>query len=426
MRVRWYHGYHMSSPIFTMKKTLLSVLLVATFALPLAASATTTDDLRAQIQTLLAQIQTLRQQAAAEAPRTAQTEHPGAARRQRICDVLTARLSQGASGDSVMSLQEFLAGQGFLDASPTGFFGPLTVRALARFQLQNGIIAREDDGGEFGRLTAQFVLERWCGAASSSSGEQQATETVSGEEPAETEAQVTGESVSSDGITISSFTGPSSLDVERSGTWNVQAVSASGAALEYHITWGDETQGDALQALSELANPTYSAATSFSHAYSRPGTYQILLVVRDADARVARTMTAVRVTRPVTESGSYPWITNTNPVSTVSTAGGEAATTICQMDAKVCPDGTVLSRSGSSCTFPVCPLSQAAQQLIGVTMPGAGPPRAGETKCTYAGKTYSELQTYSTPVPCVEGTSGSICGTKVYYCHFGQWFLKTN
>jgi hypothetical protein len=31
----------------------------------------------------------------------------------------------------------------------------------------------------------------------------------------------------------------------------------------------------------------------------------------------------------------------------------------CQLDAKVCPDGTVLSREGPACAFPACPAAPA-------------------------------------------------------------------
>jgi len=39
----------------------------------------------------------------------------------------------------------------------------------------------------------------------------------------------------------------------------------------------------------------------------------------------------------------------------------------CPMDAKVCPDGTSVSRTGLSCTFPVCPPPNVSVPKIGIT-----------------------------------------------------------
>ena len=41
--------------------------------------------------------------------------------------------------------------------------------------------------------------------------------------------------------------------------------------------------------------------------------------------------------------------------------------TACQMDAKVCPNGTSVTRTGPSCTFPACPLPNVSLSDIGIT-----------------------------------------------------------
>jgi len=38
----------------------------------------------------------------------------------------------------------------------------------------------------------------------------------------------------------------------------------------------------------------------------------------------------------------------------------------CPMDAKVCPDGTAVSRTGLSCTFPACPLPNISLPNVGI------------------------------------------------------------
>lgn len=53
----------------------------------------------------------------------------------------THALIQGDTGTEVTTLQQILFDQGFLHATPTGYFGPLTVKAVAAFQTAHGIDA---------------------------------------------------------------------------------------------------------------------------------------------------------------------------------------------------------------------------------------------------------------------------------------------
>ena len=58
--------------------------------------------------------------------------------KKRICPLLTIkrdlRMAEGAEGDDVLALQEFLHALGFLTVAPTGYFGPLTNNALLQWQ----------------------------------------------------------------------------------------------------------------------------------------------------------------------------------------------------------------------------------------------------------------------------------------------------
>ncbi len=49
-------------------------------------------------------------------------------------------LSLGASGAAVTALQSFLRAQGYLSSAPTGYFGPLTERAVQGFQCDQNIV----------------------------------------------------------------------------------------------------------------------------------------------------------------------------------------------------------------------------------------------------------------------------------------------
>lgn len=64
----------------------------------------------------------------------------------------------GSRGSEVINLQQFLASNGYFTAGATGFFGPLTFRAVQSFQADNGIAAV----GSVGPLTRAAIARIWC------------------------------------------------------------------------------------------------------------------------------------------------------------------------------------------------------------------------------------------------------------------------
>ena len=114
---------------------------------PLAANAQLTSDLQSQINALLAQIATLQSQLAG-APAAPAVGGAGA------CYSYTRNLTVGSKGDDVTALQQFLAAQGDLQVSATGYFGALTKAALAKFQSRNAISPAV---GYFGPMTRAKV-----------------------------------------------------------------------------------------------------------------------------------------------------------------------------------------------------------------------------------------------------------------------------
>ncbi len=115
---------------------------------PLAAQAQSVSDLQAQINALLAQIAALQGQLAG-APAAAPASGSGDA-----CYNYTRNLTVGSRGDDVSALQGVLASKGDLQVSPTGYFGPLTKAALAKFQAREGI---SPAAGYFGPITRAKV-----------------------------------------------------------------------------------------------------------------------------------------------------------------------------------------------------------------------------------------------------------------------------
>lgn len=81
---------------------------------------------------------------------------------KKMCIALTRNLAIGAKGDDVRKLQDLLRDDpdsGFT-ASSTGTFGPMTAKAMAYFQMKNGIASSTT--GTVGPMTRAF-FERACG-----------------------------------------------------------------------------------------------------------------------------------------------------------------------------------------------------------------------------------------------------------------------
>jgi hypothetical protein len=69
-------------------------------------------------------------------------------------------LAQGAEGDDVKSLQEFLRENKYLTAEATGYFGQATRAAVARWQANEGISV----AGSFGPMSRERI-KMWCGGS---------------------------------------------------------------------------------------------------------------------------------------------------------------------------------------------------------------------------------------------------------------------
>lgn len=89
-----------------------------------------------QITVLLAQVQKLQMQLAAQ--------------EAVVASLFKRDLEIGSRGDDVRALQERLAAQGYLEVAPTGYFGPLTKAALQKYQKAKGIFPT---AGYFGPKT---------------------------------------------------------------------------------------------------------------------------------------------------------------------------------------------------------------------------------------------------------------------------------
>lgn len=347
---------------------IISAVIIGGAAFASPAKALTIDEIQAQIRELVAKIAGLQEQlrAAQASPSQTPVSDITVTALPRICKFLPSYgIAFGARGEEVSSIQEFLRAEGVFSANVTGYFGPATRDALAKWQLQQGL----EGVGVVGPMTRESIRARcgyWnalsvsptSGAAPLSvnftyrpseengqyyieygdgTGEQMTTRQIycikapcispatathvyvrAGTytatvnryiaclysnprcmiaQPAPlatTQITVTGAGANG-APSISSFSGPTTLSVGESGTWTIRASDPENQALSYSITWGDEFSSPNTSSGAAPAREVFTQTTTFTHAYSRAGTYTVSILVRDVAGLEARTSSTVLV-----------------------------------------------------------------------------------------------------------------------------------
>jgi hypothetical protein len=133
---------------------------------------------------------------------------------------------------------------------------------------------------------------------------------------------------------IKSFSGPTQLNINQTGTWKIEASIFNNQQLTYNITWGDEKYDYKMGLLAPLyISSVFPQNTTFEHSYSNTGTYTVTITVTAANGQSTKTTTTVNVI-----NNNYY---NNYPVA-------------CTSDARQCPNGTWVGRSGPNCEF-ICP-----------------------------------------------------------------------
>jgi peptidoglycan hydrolase-like protein with peptidoglycan-binding domain len=154
----------------------LGIFMVLLCMLPLATSALSVDDVQAKIHALLKQVSEIQAQikaiqsgqsgSALGGTQSAEFVVTGSSvRTQPVCALLKRNLGVGTRGDDVSGLQEFLQSEGYLTAKATGYFGPLTASAVAKWQAAEGVA----NVGTVGPLTRERILKRCGGGVVSNS-----------------------------------------------------------------------------------------------------------------------------------------------------------------------------------------------------------------------------------------------------------------
>ncbi len=187
--------------------------------------------------------------------------------------------------------------------------------------------------------------------------------------------------------TISSFSGPTTLRVNQTGTWIVQANDPENQQLTYKISWGDDKAYAGGTSMAAHLVDSFVQTTTFTHVYATAGEYTVKILVRDSAGGEAVATATVGVPAdsvvctmeyaPVCGQPPEPSCRYTYPFCMMPTPGpttysnkclmraagatfiseGVCGTTppvACTADAKLCPNGTYVGRTGPNCEF-VCP-----------------------------------------------------------------------
>ena len=317
------------------------------FVSPMLASADTLSDLRAQLQALIAQIALIQSQVSSSDGNTTNTG-TSTPSTTLACANISHMMGSGDTdantGGDVTRLQTFLYERGYLSVTPTGVFGPLTVRAVRDFQLASGISAAT---GYVGPLTL-MAIRNSCGTTSTSSN------TTSGGTMCSADARQCP-----DGSWVGR-TGPNCTFACAAVTSPV-ATTTSGYVCPAHIitpVCGSNQHivpgtSDSHGCISDARCVDNTPASGVCNGVSVPctGTTPNNPPVTDGYACPAHIVVPVCNSNQHAVSGtlgSNGCISDARCVDNNNTSGVGA---VCSQDARQCPDGSWVGRTGPNCTF---------------------------------------------------------------------------
>lgn len=259
---------------------------------------------------------------------------------------ITRTLIIGMKGKDVEELQRILSGDdSSYTGGVTGYFGKKTFDAVVRFQKRYGVLQT----GIVGPITRSFISSH-CGTTLTTyigvEGKEHTNAHGSFWTPFKKVLQwfVNVQSNTSiDTPTITSFTGPAFLLINQAGQWDVIATDQDGGQLTYDVNWGDTAPSDSdlIQQIANAPLTTQASSTlTIEHTYTKSGTYTITITVKDAAGLSGQASATITV-----GDTSAPTVATTNE--------------LCAADAKRCPDGSWVGRTGQDCTF-VCSTSASS------------------------------------------------------------------
>ena len=223
---------------------IVAIICIAVAGHAAPVSALSIEDLQAQIKELLTKVANLQLQlrmaTSVTMPDDSTSTPTISPAKYRICSLLARNLAQGTQGDDVRGLQEFLNGEGYLSANATGYFGPATAQAVAKWQSSQGV----SSVGSFGPLSRERI-KLWCGGGNT------------------------------ERFAASPQYGPSPLTVTFKTNVQLANPQMIADAGDYKIVFGD---GAEYVLPCTGANPSCNGPHTAEHMYSSQGTYTASLV----------------------------------------------------------------------------------------------------------------------------------------------------
>jgi peptidoglycan hydrolase-like protein with peptidoglycan-binding domain len=228
-----------------MKKYIISVLLLALIITPaLSYGATDNSSLIAQLR---AQILRLQKQLLAETQPV------------QTCpfnkDLSYGQGTSDGLSSQVVLIQNALRASGYLNIpKSTGYFGTMTRSALRNWQRDNNIQVT----GSVKSLERSILCGRNDNGLNT--------------------------------IVVNSVSGPTSIGVNQTGTWELKVTAPSDTNLNYTVDWGDNRIYP--QIAGSSVSPVVKQTSSFTHSYSQAGTYTVRFTVDNGVVCVAAPCTA--------------------------------------------------------------------------------------------------------------------------------------
>jgi len=269
-----------------MKKYLLILPVLAILLSPSFTSAATVEELQALINQLQAQIQSLQTQLSAQGQ--GQTQW---------CYDFNVNLKIGDKGNEVKALRTVLIKEGFDPGDiPGGYeenitFSDYTASAVSSFQEKYKDEVLTPLGLKY---ATGFVGPATRAKLNSLYG--------CGKVVVQPSTIPTQPSTYNQPPVISGVSGPITLKVNETGTWIIKASDPEQGVLTYSVVWGDETTFQAQQFAPKSS--IYTQTATFTHSYSKIGTYNPTFIVTDSQYLSAKTSVSVNIGEIAVETGS--------------------------------------------------------------------------------------------------------------------------
>ncbi|MBI2610767.1 peptidoglycan-binding protein [Candidatus Kaiserbacteria bacterium] len=397
------------------KRNVVTLVLLLLF--PLAASALTLDEIKAQLLAILERVSVLK----VEIERLEKPSLPQVGT-MIPCLSLGRTLLMGMRGEDVQKLQEFLIAVDLLsEGNATGYFGALTEAAVKKWQAAQGIVssgnAASTGFGVVGPKTRVAILTVCKNQVTQARAAQERACPLSPLEPLASDCSGTWEKGRDAAGCLTGY-----QCIEASSTPAAEPVSATSSITLLSPTTGTVVTGG-------------STLTISWQSRNAPSYGSVSLSLVDSSGNIVGD-----IARNLASSGTYLWRV---PQGSTNCSEGESAfeciekfarcdggTSICSLEPGTYVIRATLSElESSSEPFQIAgtAMTDLLRALVGtpvLPLPSfsTSSAQAGVNSCVHDGSIYAEGTTLSVPCEagkCLSATSGFISGT----CTAGRWCI---